>query len=142
MNSNEVKKLILERFNCAQIVVADFSKDLNVDVNLAKKITSCFGGGMGCGATCGAFTGALMVIGLKYGNYLPNDMENIKKSKQKAERFKELFLEEYESTECKNLLGYDVSNPKDYEIIQQKELFTTLCSDLISYTTETLKEVL
>jgi len=142
MNVDEVNKLSSEGFNCAQIVAAAFSEELNVDKDTAKKMAACFGGGMGCGATCGAYTGALMVIGLKYGNSLPNDAESRKKAKEKAEKFKELFLEEYESMECKDLLGYDVSNPKDLEIIQQKGLFTTFCSDLIAYTTEILKEVL
>lgn len=142
MNCDEVNKLSFEGFNCAQIVASNFSKELNMDEKLAKKIAACFGGGMGCGATCGAFTGALMVIGLKYGNYLPNDIESRKKAKEKAEEFKKLFLEEYGSIECKELLGYDVSNPNDFTIIQQKELFTTFCSDLISYTAEILKEVL
>ena len=82
MNIDEIKKLILEGFNCAQIVVTDFSKDFNIDEKKSKQIAACFGGGMGCGETCGALTGALMVIGLKYGNYLPNDLESRRKSKE------------------------------------------------------------
>lgn len=142
MKCDEVNKLMLEGFNCAQIVSTDFSKDLNVDEILLKKMSACFGGGMGCGDTCGAFTGALMVIGLKFGNYLSNDIESRKKAREKADKFRELFLEEYDSTLCKELLGYDVSRPEDCEIIQQKELFTTFCSDLIAYTIEILKEIL
>ncbi len=142
MKRDEVNKLMSEGFNCAQIVTACFSKKLGEDEVLLKKMGACLGGGMGCGDTCGAFAGALTAIGIKYGNGLPNDIESRKKAKEKADKFKELFLEEYNSTRCKEILGYDVSNPEDFEIIQQKELVTTFCPDLIAYTTEILKEVL
>lgn len=142
MSDIEIKKLSQEGFNCAQIVLSNFSQELGVDPLIAKKITSCFGGGMGCGETCGAVTGALMVLGLKYGNYMPNTPEAKNKAKEKAVEFKELFLQEYDSTICRELLGYDIANPEERKIIQEKELLNTFCPILIAYAMEILNEVL
>lgn len=71
MKDVDITKLLDEGFNCSQIVLSSFAEDLGLDSEMANKVATCFGGGMGSGDTCGAVTGALMVLGLKYGNYLP-----------------------------------------------------------------------
>ncbi len=58
-------------------------------------MSACFGGGMQCGETCGAVTGALMVIGLKYGHSVNNDLKQKEIMREKTSEFKRLFAEKY-----------------------------------------------
>lgn len=139
---DRVTKLHNEGFNCAQIVFSSFSEKLGMDCQLAKKVAACFGGGMSCGEVCGAVTGALMVIGLKYGNYLPHTPEIKKQCAEKNAEFREKFLEEYDSIICRELLGYDISIPEEKEIIKEKGLFENFCSDVITYAIEVLNTIL
>jgi len=140
MKDVNVGKMIEEGFNCAQIVFSSFAEDLGLDSDTAKKIAACFGGGMGSGDTCGAVTGALMTIGLKYGNYLPNTPAP--EAKRKMAEFKKRFLEEYNSLMCKELLGYDISNPEHMKILMENNTFMNFCVGVIEYAIEILEEIL
>ncbi len=54
--------------NCSQAVIGAYCDKLNLDIEVALKISSSFGGGMGhLGEVCGALTGAFMVLGLLKG---------------------------------------------------------------------------
>jgi C_GCAxxG_C_C family probable redox protein len=140
MKDVNVNKLLEEGFNCAQIVLSSFAEDLGLDSETARKVAACFGGGMGSGDACGAVTGALMAIGLKYGNYLPH--ASGAEAKRKMAEFKKRFLEEYNSLVCKDLLGYDVSNPEHMKILMENNTFMTFCAGVIAYAIEILEEIL
>lgn len=63
-------------YACSQSVLLTFAPEFNLDEKTAKLISSTFGGGMGrLRQKCGAVTGGFMVLGLKYGNSDPKDME-------------------------------------------------------------------
>jgi C_GCAxxG_C_C family probable redox protein len=65
-----------EGYACSQSVLLTFATEFNLDEKTAKLISSTFGGGMGrLRQKCGAVTGGFMVLGLKYGNADPKDME-------------------------------------------------------------------
>ena len=57
-----------EGYNCSQAVVLAFCEDLNLDKELALKLSSSFGGGMGrLREICGAVSGMFMVAGILHG---------------------------------------------------------------------------
>ncbi|MBS5787322.1 MAG: C_GCAxxG_C_C family protein [Clostridioides difficile] len=142
MEEKEVLDQFLKGFDCAQIVLSNVSEGLDIDKKTANKVAACFGAGMFDGETCGAVTGALMAIGLKYGHYLPDDGESKGLNIQKLMEFKYKFLEKYDSVICKNLLGYDISNPMGAEKIHENNLLNTFCPKVVSETTKILDEIL
>lgn len=142
MREEEVLKCFSQGFDCSQVVLSSVAEELGIDDITAKKVASGFGGGMFCGSTCGAVTGALMAIGLKYGHSMPNTPEVKEKNIAKIAEFKEKFAEKYDSVICKELLGYDITNPEDLKKINEKELLTKFCPKLVSDVIDTLKEVL
>ena len=142
MNEEKVLNSFGEGFNCSQVVLSSVSAELGIDDITAKKISACFGSGMFCSSTCGAITGALMAIGLKYGQSIPNTPEIRDKNIEKLMEFKEKFSDKYNSVICKELLGYDISVPKDKEKIMEKQLLTTFCPKLVSNVISILKEVI
>ncbi len=72
----KAQALFDEGYACSQSVLLTFAEQFNLDEKTAKLIASTFGGGMGrLRQKCGAITGGFMVLGLKYGNTDPKDME-------------------------------------------------------------------
>ena len=78
-----------------------------MDTELAYKVSSGFGAGMFQGETCGAVIGAYMALGLKYGSTLPSpegDEQRVESIIKDVE-FREKFLQKYNSTMCRELMG-------------------------------------
>jgi C_GCAxxG_C_C family probable redox protein len=94
------------------------------------------------GATCGAVTGALMVIGLKYGKTKAEDECARDKTYELVREFVNRFQSRHGSIICKELLGYDLSNPQEGEAVKEKGLFDTLCPQFVRDATEILEEIL
>ena len=78
------KELAMQRFldgyNCAQCMILAFEDLIDIDVNLALKIASPFGGGMGrLREVCGRVSGMFMVLGFIRGYNEPDDYEGKKR---------------------------------------------------------------
>jgi C_GCAxxG_C_C family probable redox protein len=110
---------------------------------MALKVAGAFGGGMGhLGRTCGAVTGAFMVIGLGYGKTRAEDNETRDKAYRLVEELVDRFQSRNGSTVCKELLGYDISIPEEYELAIEKGVFATLCSKLVRDAAEIIEQIL
>ncbi len=129
-------------FNCSQAVFAAFATDFGVAEELALKISTQFGGGARKGEMCGAVSGALMVLGLKYGHFNRNSPEEKGNAYKKAEEFMNRFMEKNGTVVCRELLGYDVSKPKDMEKIKELDLFKITCPKMIQCATEIVEQML
>jgi len=120
-------------YNCAQSVFGTFCEDNGLDLDVALKIATGFGGsatkykGM-----CGAASGAIMVIGLKCGHHVKGDIETKKFSQAKAQEFTAEFSAINGSTLCYELLGLEkdaVVTPED--VTKLRPLFDTVCPELV-----------
>jgi len=132
-----------EGHSCSQSIFAAFAPQLGLDEKTALKIACPFGGGMArMGDTCGAVTGAFMVIGLKHGRVDPEDEAAKEKTYALINRFVERFKSRNTHIACRDLLGYNIGNPKEHEIIEEKGLFDTLCPRLVQDATEILDELI
>ena len=129
-------------FNCAQAVFTTFAVEEGIPEELALKIATQFGGGCRKGEVCGAVSGALMVLGLKYGHCHRNAPEEKEQAYQYAEEFMNRFIEKNGTVVCKDLLGYDISKPKDMEKIRERNLFVTVCPRMVESATEIVEKML
>lgn len=127
----KINDIRAEGFNCAQVVFAYGAEKLGLDRETALKIAGAFGWGMYNGETCGAVTGALMALGLKYGQCQPYDMSAKSLTIRKQEEFEDRFREAHNTLICKELLGYDISNPVDRAKIMEEGLLNQVCPFLI-----------
>ena len=130
MNKPDQTSFIFREYNCAQTIFSLFSGELGMKKGLALKIASGFGSGMNCGETCGAVTGAYMVIGLKHGHASSVPEEKLRTSAL-VNRFNSLFLEKHASLKCKELLGYDISDPADKQKAREAGVFQTRCPEFL-----------
>ena len=131
-----------EGFSCAQAVLTAYGPRLGLDREMALRVAGAFGGGMGhLGRTCGAVTGAFMVIGLEYGKTRAEDNETRDKAYGLVEEFADRFQSRNGSTVCKELLGYDISVPEEYELAREKGVFVTLCPKLVRDAAEIVEQI-
>lgn len=143
MEEKLIQENFMQGYDCSQVVLTYFAERLGISEEMANKVSACFGGGMMQGATCGAFTGALMVIGLKYGHF---DADTLLSQKdvmmEKYAKFRTLYFEKFETNECKELLGYDVSIPEQLQEALSGGRMLTFCPIVVKTVIEILEEVL
>ena len=94
------------------------------------------------GEICGAVNGAIMVMGLKFGVMMTDDRTSRENCYRMINTFIKKFESKHNSIICRELLGLDISDPAEYELIREKNLFTTLCPELVKSSAELLEELL
>lgn len=130
-------------FSCAQSVCATYAPLFGMECEMALRAAGAFGGGMGrSGQTCGVVTGAIIVIGLKYGKTRAEDNPTREKCYAVASEFIRRFEARHGALTCPALLGCHIGTPEGNALAHEKQLFTTLCADLVRDATEILEEVL
>jgi C_GCAxxG_C_C family probable redox protein len=141
--SDEAATSYRKRFTCSAAVFSAFSEDLGLDPDMAKKIACGFGAGISkTGNMCGAVSGAIMVIGLKYGKTQADDDAATEKTRALVRQFIHEFTEKNGSVNCRELLGYDLSNADEYEKARERELFETKCPELVRDAAVILEKIL
>ena len=59
-----------------------------------------------------------------------------------AEEYMNRFIKKNGSVVCRELLGYDLSKPEEKAVILEKNLFRTVCPDMIRSAVEALDEII
>jgi C_GCAxxG_C_C family probable redox protein len=130
-------------FTCSSVVFSTFAGELGLDPDMAKKIGCGFGAGISkTGNICGAVSGAIMVIGLKYGKTIQGDNAATEKLRALVREFMQEFTARYGSVNCTELLGYNLSNPDEYERARESRLFVTKCPELVAGAVAILEKIL
>lgn len=97
------------RMNCAETVLITMCDHYDMHMDVCPMIATAFGGGIASTQKiCGAISGALMVIGLKHGRELGGDRMP---AYELAKRLLAWFEDEQGTTNCKELVFCDLSDP-------------------------------
>lgn len=143
MEATKIKEEFMKGYDCSQVVLRHFADRFEITEDEANRISACFGGGMMIGSVCGAYTGAIMAIGLKYGHSNPEglmDQKNV--MMEKYGEFKEKFLREYGTVECKELIGYDVSTPDGFQGAMDSGKLLEYCPCLVEKVIAIVEEMM
>ena len=141
--AEEAKKQFKKGFLCAPAVFSTYSEQLGLEKALALKIACGFGAGIGrMGRTCGAVTGAVMVIGLKHGQVNLADVESREKTFKLAKEFIDRFTALHGSIECRELIGYDLSNSTGLKLARESGVFQNKCPGFVYDSACILEDVL
>jgi len=140
MNKSQQAIENFKTLNCAQSVLLSYAKELNLNEMTALRISAGFGGGMAMAETCGAVTGAYMVLGMKAQGEGKTIQEIKAETKVAVKKFNELFIARHGSLKCKKLLGVDISTAEGSSEANEKNLFNTICSDLVGSAAEILEK--
>ncbi|MDO9511530.1 MAG: C-GCAxxG-C-C family protein [Bacteroidales bacterium] len=139
--SKQARQYFEEGYGCAQAVLGTFAEDYGLSRSLAFKLTRHMGAGfMYEGGICGALAGAFMVYGLAYNAEIAEDELGKEIVYNLSMKHKEAFKQAFGGTNCREILGHDLSNPEEMEILRQKNLFHTLCPIFVEKSTELVEQ--
>jgi len=129
-------------FNCCQAMTIIYGPPFGLAADQAAKVAAGFGGGIGrMGNICGALSGAIMILGLKYGATDPRDKATKMRTYQIVGKVIERFKQACGSTDCRDLLGFDLSTPAGSLRSQQPGAFDK-CADFVREAGEILEDML
>lgn len=138
-SKTEIAAKFASGLSCSQCVLGQCAEALGYDEEELHNMAASFGGGMFRGDTCGAVTGALIAIGLAFGGDTAEDTAAVK---QKVAEFQAAFTEKNGSTICRELLGFDFSQPGGHEAAAESGKLTDFCPELVCSSVEILKDLL
>jgi len=131
----------LDGYNCAQSVLLTMFEQWNGKNELIPRIATAFGGGIGrCGSVCGALAGGVMVLGIKYGTNEPSAEKRLK-AYELSQRLYKQFETQHGSVLCRELIGYDLSNPDELEKARKAKVFEEKCANFVRSAIEILEEL-
>lgn len=92
-------------FNCSQSVFLAYADVLELELELAKKVSVSFGGGVGrMREVCGTVSAMAMLAGFRYPVCDPADQEARTRNYAMVQKMADLFKTKYQSVICRNLL--------------------------------------
>jgi C_GCAxxG_C_C family probable redox protein len=140
--SERAASLFKQDYNCAQSVLLTMQEYYGIRRNkLVPKIATAFGGGIGRrGSLCGALTGVIMAIGLKHGTN-KTVMTEKEKAYEIALKFYDEFVRECGSPFCRELIGYDLTNPKDLERMRESNVRQEKCFHFVKKAVEIIVDL-
>jgi C_GCAxxG_C_C family probable redox protein len=126
-------------FSCSQAVFTAFAEGWGLPLETGLMIAAPFGAGLGrLGRTCGAASGALMALGLRYGHTAAGDAATKERVYRLTREFTARFTDRLGSLECRELLGYDISQPEQLQRVREQDLFHTRCPQFVAAAAEIL----
>jgi len=135
--------LLHQKYHCSQALFGAFASDFGLDLKTAFKISTCFGGGMRQGGVCGCITASLLVLGMALGFYDSQDTEQEVYGNQKTEEFIRRFTEQMDGvTQCRDILGKDISKPEEMAVIRREGLILQKCPRAMNISIEILEDML
>ena len=125
------REMFASHHNCAQAVLSTFAERFGLDLEIALRIATPFGGGIGhSGLLCGAVSGAIMAIGLARGVTIA-DKPKKDACYALARTFQERFVAQHGTLTCPGLLGLNIGNPDELDQARVLDLFNTRCPDFV-----------
>jgi C_GCAxxG_C_C family probable redox protein len=114
--------------NCAQSVITAYNDSLKFDYKQALCLSCGFGAGMGrLQETCGAVTGAYMVFGFYNCEKYSVNKDRKAETYSMVRKFAAQFKEKNGCTDCRNLLGCDLTTEEGQNFAKENNLFGTIC---------------
>lgn len=142
-HKEKAETLLHQKYHCSQALFGAFASDFGLDLKTAFKISTCFGGGMRQGGVCGCITASLLVLGMALGFYDSQDTEQEVYGNQKTEEFIRRFTERMDGvTQCRDILGKDISKPEEMAVIRKEGLILRKCPRAMHISIEILEDML
>ena len=139
----KAEQLLHQQYHCSQALFGAFAEEFGMDLKMALKLSTCFGGGMRQGGVCGCITASLMVLGIALGFYDSQDRALEIYGNKKTDEFIKLFTERMDGAiNCRDILGNDISKPEEMAVIRQEGLILKRCPRALNVSIEILEKML
>ena len=141
--SLQAEKFFEQGYLCSQSILMAYAPLFKLEQETAARLAAPFGGGVARrGETCGAVNGACMVLGLKFGHIVAEDVESKERAYQAVQEFISRFEVRHGSIVCRRLLEIDISSPNGLQQAHDEALFTTRCPGYVEHAANLLDEIL
>lgn len=105
-HAEKARELFEKGYNCAQSVAGAFAGEMGMDLDMAARLSSSFGGGLGrLREVCGCVSGMAMAAGSVYGYSDPEETEKKGELYALIQEMAGEFKEENGSIICRELLA-------------------------------------
>ncbi len=142
-HKEKAEQLLQQQYHCSQALFGAFAEEIGLDLKTAFKISTCFGGGMRQGGICGCITAAMLVLGMAIGFYDSQDKELELYVNKKTDEFIKRFTEQmYGDTNCRDILGRDISEPEGMATIRKEGLILRKCPRALNVSIDILEDML
>ncbi|HNX00510.1 MAG TPA: C-GCAxxG-C-C family protein [Candidatus Cloacimonadota bacterium] len=118
-------------YNCAQSVFRQFCEEFGLSKDFGTRVSAGFGTGLKMARTCGALSGGVMAIGLMHGN-TSEDCDAKENLNDLIIQFIAYFKEAYQTTDCRDLLGIDISKPGNRMKARESGVMDKMCPQCIT----------
>ncbi len=123
--------------NCAQSAYCAFADSLGFDFVEAHRSATGLGAGMGRRQlVCGAVSGAAMALGQALGNDSGADLEAKERCYRVVGSFVERIEREFGSSDCRTLLGIDLSTEEGRAAQKARDPSESVCNRIIARAVE------
>lgn len=131
------KDKFAEGNNCAQSVFLTFEDIHHIDPDTAARLVTVLGGGISKTKNiCGALSGACLAMSARCGKNNPGQPERQEQTYLNAQQMIGEFEAEFGSTSCPKLLGYDISDKKQFEQAVAQNAFQKTCQKYVQKSAE------
>jgi C_GCAxxG_C_C family probable redox protein len=140
-NPERTVDLFANGLNCSQAILTVFGEPYGLAAEIAERIGRPLGGGMGrLGRTCGAVTAAMLILGLAKDHQDEGEARKVSFShvRELVKRFEAL----HGTTECKSLLGADMSTDEGLKRVQEEKLVSKVCPAFVKDAASILETLL
>ncbi|MEW6113093.1 MAG: C-GCAxxG-C-C family protein [Thermodesulfobacteriota bacterium] len=139
-NVERTVDLFANGLNCSQAVLTVFGESYGLDSDMASMLGRPLGGGIGHMAkTCGVVTAAVLILGLATDHQAEGEAR--KAAFASAQEFFRRFESLHGTTECKKLLGEDMSTPEGLAKIREQNLVKKVCAPYVRDAAAILEEL-
>ena len=128
-SSDEVIRLYNQGYDCAQCIVKAMIDKVGCDEETAMKAVSGMSMGLLEGSVCGGILGALAVIGLRYGNVVPDASISGIMIIKRAQFLME-FKKRYKGLTCPEIMGLDVRKDEDNLKAHKEKIYEHFCPNV------------
>jgi len=145
MNTVQEKALALHASgsNCAQAVLCAFSEATGFDATQAHRFTTCMGAGLGRRQLlCGAVSGGALALGAALGNDTGADLATKERCYSIVADFVAALEKEFGSTDCRTLLGIDISTEAGRAEVKARGLGNAVCNKIILRSVELVEKAI
>jgi C_GCAxxG_C_C family probable redox protein len=140
---DQAVETFISGFNCAQSVLSSCCPELSLDRDTALRVSSGFGGGIARRQEiCGALSGGILAISLKHGRGENDDRSAIDTTYGKIRELIARFESAHGSSQCRTLLGCDLSTPEGQQFFKDNSLSATICRECVRTAADALDGIL
>jgi C_GCAxxG_C_C family probable redox protein len=128
VESNRATEIMAQGNVCAESVLLGVCQELGIEVDpkVIPVIAYGFAGGIGnTGSVCGAVAGGVMAIGLTLGR--GKTIEEMLQRLGVFAEFRRRFEEEFDSVDCRDLTGLDLTVQEDMKKLMESDVAQTVC---------------